>query len=252
MNKSFYEARNEEEAIELYQRGERELYAQIRNNLIKKILNKFFGEGNWENLKILEVGAGGGNWTEFFLGKKTQVTSIDINPLILKANAKRNPQARFILGDASKIQLNEKFDFVFAKDVIEHIKDDEKFLLNMNYHLKEFGIIMIVTQNSWSLNYLIQGGYHFIKGNKEWKGWDSTHVRFYNWASLKKKLKKARFHPLKWFGSYYFPYRIIADKFRVSENFLKIFCLPEIFGLSDKFLINILGWTIGVVAKKIK
>lgn len=250
MEKSFYEAKDKKEAMEIYLRGQNELYARIKNKLIRKKLENIFGAGSWNSLKILEVGPGGGIWTEFFLEKKAEVICVDRSEEILKANAELHPEAKFIFADATDIKLNAKFDLVFAKDVIEHIKNDEKFLINMNSHLKKGGLIMINTQNSWSLNYLLQGSYHFIRGDKNWKGWDPTHVRFYNMKSLKNKLKKSGFKPIKWFGAYYFPYRILFDRFKISEKFLVLFCFIELLGLYNKFPFNVLGWSIGVTAKK--
>lgn len=148
--------------------------------------------------------------------------------------------------------MDEKFDLVFAKDVIEHIKDDERFLRNMNHHLNDNGLIVINSQNSWRLNYLIQGSYHLLKDDKDWCGWANrpTHVRFYNVKSLKRKLKNAGFKSIKWFGSYYFPYRIITERLGINKTILRPFCLAELVGLYDKILFSIIGWGIGVCAGK--
>jgi len=239
-----------EELMNIYLRGEDELYAHIKNDIIKKMLGAFFDSNFWKALRDLEIGGGGGLWTEFFANKGCEVVSVDINERILKANQEHHPKAKFIHADAATLKLDRKFDLVFAKDVIEHIREDERFLENMNCHLKNGGLILINTQNSWSFNYLVQGGYHFLKNDKSWCGWDASHVRFYNLNSLKKKLKKAGFKPLKWFGSYYFPYRIIKDRFGVNETFLKPFCLAELIGLYDKTPFNAIGWGLGVIAKK--
>ncbi len=177
------------------------------------------------------------------------MTCIDISEPILKSNEKLHPQAKFILADAANVKIDGQLDLIFVKDVIEHIKDDEQFLDNMNFHLKAGGLIMIITQNSWSLNYLIQGGYHFLEGDKNWCGWATDHKRFYNIKSLKKKLETEGFKTIKWFGNYYFPYRIIAEKMG-AEKIAKIFCFPELINLYDKFPFNITGWSIGVIAQK--
>jgi len=252
MEKTFYQAKTPEEAIEIYFQGENELYAKIKNRVIEEMLEGIYNINAWHSLNILEVGAGGGIWTEFFLNKNTNVTSIDVNEQILKGNANLHPKAKFVLGNAATVKLNEKYDFIFAKDIIEHIEDDEKFLKNMNSHLEDGGLIMINTQNSWSLNFLIQGSYHLLMGDKNWCGWDFTHLRFYNKKSLKRKLEKTGFRPIKWFGSYYFPYKIITGRLKIREMLLKPFCLLEFLGLYDNVPFNFLGWNIGVVAKKVK
>lgn len=247
--KSFYEEKNPEAALNIYLESHRNLYDDIKVLTIKKILLRFYP--NLFGLEILEIGPGGGIWTKYFLEKGAKVTCVDISESIFKANQQQNPKAEFILGDATAIKLNKKFDLVFAKDVIEHIQDDEKFLVNMDVHLKENGRVLINTQNNFSKNYFIQGWFHKLKRNKKWLGWDPTHVRFYNFVSLKNKLAKTGFKPEKWFGSYYFPYRLLADHFGKRWE-SKIFCLIEFWGLFSRPFFNVAGWNIGVIAKKQK
>jgi 2-polyprenyl-6-hydroxyphenyl methylase/3-demethylubiquinone-9 3-methyltransferase len=211
----------------------------------------FLKENLCDSQKFLEIGAGGGVWTDFFIKNGASVTCVDISEQVLMGNKKLHPQARFVLADAATVKINEQFDLVFAKDVIEHIQDDMQFLKNMNKHLKNNGLILINTQNNLCLNYLIQRGYHSLRGNKNWYGWDPTHVRFYNSKSLKIKLDFAGFRCVNWFGSYYFPYRILTDHLNVPAS-LKIFHITELSGLCYKFPVNVLGWNIGVVARKIK
>jgi 2-polyprenyl-6-hydroxyphenyl methylase/3-demethylubiquinone-9 3-methyltransferase len=249
MVKSFYQAETPEEALEIYFKSKNEIYGRMKDRIMEKLLCDTYKADPWNSLKVLEVGAGGGTWTEFFLGKGASVTCVDTSEQILKGNAKLHPQANFILADATTVRLEDEFDLVFAKDVIEHIPKDEEFLRNMNRHLKNGGLMIINTQNSWSLNYLIQGGYHRLKGDKNWCGWDPTHVRFYNFASLRRKLKAAGFKTTRWAGSYYFPYRILSGRLGIKTG-LKFFNGVELLHLYDKPLFNITGWNIGVVAEK--
>lgn len=249
MVKSFYQAETPEEALEIYFQSDNELYGQMKNRVMKELLCAIYGGGLWDSLKVLEVGAGGGVWTEFFINKGASVTCVDTSEQILKGNEKLHPQANFILADATTVTLEEKFGLVFAKDVIEHIQDDEEFLRNMNRHLKDNGLMIINTQNSWSLNYLIQGSYHFLKGDKTWCGWDPAHIRFYNVVSLRRKIKAAGFKPIRWVGSYYFPYRILKDRLGINTG-LKFFNCVELLHLYDKPLFSVTGWNIGVVAQK--
>jgi len=250
MKESFYQVTTPERALEIYLKNEEELYAKIKNNIIKEILHNIYSFYSWEDLKILEIGAGGGIWTKFFLKKGAKVVSVDVCEQILKGNRKINPQAKFIIADAMDIKLNEKFDLIFVKDVIEHIRDDIKFLKNMNHHLKRKGYIVIVTQNSFSFNYLLQGGYHILKGNIDWCGWDPTHLRFYNYKKLKRILIQSEFIPIKWFGHYFFPYRLLNEKMCRNKLGTAGFHLVESLKLYDKFPFRILGWGIGVIGVK--
>ncbi len=247
-SKSFYDIKNPEEAISIYKEGHDNLYDKIKIAMIKRVMKRF---GSLKGKEILEIGAAGGIWTKYFIAHGANVTCVDLVKPILDANKAENPSATMVVGDATNIKLQKKFDIIFAKDVIEHIDADAAFLLNMHDHLKDDGIIVLNTQNSWCLNYLIQGSYHRLRGNKKWFGWDPTHVRFYNYGSFKKKLSKAGFAPRRWFGSYYLPYRLLSGRLgKIFDS--KLFCLIEASRLSDFLPLGIFGWNIGVIAKKSK
>ncbi len=252
--KTTYQAENSQEALNIYSGVYGDLYRKAHSRVIKKMLSKIFKGSDWRSLKILEIGGGGGFWTDFFLKAGADVACVDVYKEILEGNQKLHPEAKFILGDATVLKFDEKFDFIFVKDVIEHIERDEGFLKNMSGHIKEGGIIMLTTQNSFSLNYLVEGLFwnFLLKKNKNWCGWDPTHVRFYNFKSLDKKLKEASFKAERWFSAYHLPYRIITRRIPFGEKLeFKILHSIELAGLYDKFPFNITGWNIGVIAKKI-
>jgi len=245
--KSFYDATSPEEALEIYLSGHDNLYGKTQIGTVKRALRHAYP--SLKGLRILEVGCAGGIWTEFFLEEGALVTCVDVSKNILEANRANHPEASFVLGDAATVQLKGTFDLVFAKDVIEHIAADEVFLRNMHHHLRPGGRIVIATQNALSVNFIIQGGYHWLRGNRAWCGWDPTHVRFYTPRSLRRKLLATGFHPKQWFGSYYFPYRLLADHLgRFWES--SVFCSLERLGLSLLPPLNKCGWNIGVVAEK--
>ncbi len=249
MEKSFYQAENPQKALKIYFQGENELYARIKNKTIESVLSRIIKKEKFNTFDVLEIGPGGGVWTDYFIKKGAKITCVDISEQVLKGNKKLHPGAKFILADATTIKLENEFDIIFVKDVIEHIENDNTFLLNMKKYLKKDGYMLINTQNSFSLNYLLQGGFNLLKGNKKWRGWDPTHKRFYNVRLLKKEFKKSGFTPVSWFGSYYFPYRVFSEKFgKIWE--CKAFYLIEELGLFDKRPFNVLGWNIGVIVRK--
>lgn len=249
MEKAFYDAETPEEAIAIYFRGHDNLYDRTKEKVIEDALLSTIRF--WDSLKILEVGPGGGIWTEFFIKQGADVTCVDLCEQILKGNKKLHPKAKFILGDATTVTLNEKFDLIFAKDIIEHIEDDISFLENMNRHLRTGGTLFINTQNSFSLNYLVEGSWNFLIGNKKWCGWDPTHVRFYTSKSLKEKLEMTGFETTKWFGSYYFPYRFLSLFILNKLVEHKSFHFIEMLRLYDRFPFNVMGWNIGAVGVKV-
>ncbi|MBI4250709.1 class I SAM-dependent methyltransferase [Candidatus Uhrbacteria bacterium] len=248
---TFYTATTGDEFLERYLVGHDHLYGHMKEFSIKRELDKLLGAGTWNKVKILEVGAAGGIWTKYFLEKKASVTCVDILEAAVEANKKMNPRAIHMVGDAVTIQLPDRFDLIFMKDILEHVIDDEGLLKNMEKHLNYDGFIFVNTQNSFSLNYLIQGGYHrLVKKNKKWFGWDPTHVRFYNYFSLRKLLQKCELKPNGWHGDYFFPYRLITERFGGKRAEKKFLHLMEMLHLYNKFPLSITGWGIGVIASK--
>lgn len=249
MGKTFYEAKTPAEAIEIYYRGHDNVYGILKVHSISEIVLSM--AGSLESKKVLEVGAGGGIYTGWLIEKGAEVTCVDSCTQILKGNAELHPQARCILADATVLKLKEKFDLIVAIDIIEHVERDLLFLENMNLHLKKEGLLIINTQNSFSLNYLIEGLPEYLRGNRHWKGWDPFHVRFYNVRSLRRKLLSSGFRPQKWFGNYHIPY-LLTTKFCGEMLGNKLSHIIEILRLHYKFPFCIAGWGIGVVARKLK
>lgn len=254
MTDLFYDAPTPEEALAIYFRNDSDLYGRVKNRDIERRLLTLMRSSR--PFKVLEIGAGGGTWTEFFLRRNAQTTSVDICGPVLEGNKRLHPGARFLLADGTALKLDERFDLVFAKDLIEHVPDDRGFLRNMNTHLKDNGRLFLTTQNSLSLNYLIEGSWNFLRGGRNWSGWDPTHVRFYSPRSLKNKLNAAGFSIEQWFGFYYVPYKFL---FSLAERLLRKphrerywpFLHPvESMRWNDKFPFNFTGWNVGVIARK--
>jgi 2-polyprenyl-6-hydroxyphenyl methylase/3-demethylubiquinone-9 3-methyltransferase len=102
------------------------------------------------------------------------------------------------------------YDVVIGKDIVEHIPDDEAFLADLRECQAVGGRLLLSTQNSFSLNYLIEGSYNrYREGNKNWMGWDQTHLRFYTPRSLAAKLGRAGYRAERWASVYIVPYNIV-------------------------------------------
>ncbi len=98
---------------------------------------------------ILEVGCGIGSFTKK-LATKGNVTSIDIERLYINKTKKAlRDNASVGYGDIEKgvyfFDNNKKFDSIVCLNVLEHIKNDDKALLNMYSLLKKGGNIFLLT-----------------------------------------------------------------------------------------------------------
>lgn len=144
-NKSFYDEKDPNEAMRIYLAQRAELYERKKVTVIKEVLMNVYGGGGLAGKSVLEIGAVGGNFAEWFLSQGARVTCIDICEPILQKSQQLYGDATFIVGDATRIEIPNganSFDLVFAKDVIEHIAEDNIFLQNMFRHVKPGGTIV--------------------------------------------------------------------------------------------------------------
>jgi 2-polyprenyl-6-hydroxyphenyl methylase/3-demethylubiquinone-9 3-methyltransferase len=147
--------------------------------------------------------------------------------------------------------MTEGFDIVIAKDIVEHIPEDGRLLRDLWHCHKPGGTLVLSTQNSWSLNYLVEGAYQkHWRGNRDWLGWDTTHVRFYDPPALRQKLTAAGYDVADWAGVYLVPYDIFSWlALKKVEIRLVAFRYLD-FLLGRTFPFNRLGWNIIVKGTK--
>ena len=114
------------------------------------------------NGKILEIGSGIGNISQFFINANASITLSDIREnycVHLKERFSRAPTLDDVLlinltdpDFEEKYQQSEKtFDTVFALNVVEHIEDDVLALRNCNFLLKDGGTLLILVPAYQSL-----------------------------------------------------------------------------------------------------
>jgi 2-polyprenyl-6-hydroxyphenyl methylase/3-demethylubiquinone-9 3-methyltransferase len=145
----------------------------------------------------------------------------------------------------------ERFDVVIAKDIVEHVEDDQQLLADLGTCQNPGGLLLVSTQNCRSLNYLVEGSYQkYWCGNEKWCGWDPTHLRFYSPASLTRKLVRAGYRVQRWASVYIVPYNILSWlfllKLQVELPALHHFDLV----LGRVFPFNRMGWKIIVCATR--
>lgn len=99
---------------------------------------------------VADLGCGLGYNSVIFqkINPKIRYTGIDIsNIAIHKAkNNYNNGNTKFLIKDLEKDNLpKENFDLIYSSQLIEHFKDDEKFLLKIYQSLKTNGNVLIST-----------------------------------------------------------------------------------------------------------
>lgn len=243
---------DESKALEQYLKLGERAFNKAKAQLITDLL------GNVEQKNILDYGGGAGICSIPLAKGGSFVTLVDAeaNALrtamfyALKEHVSQNITTIHAENVPDELK-KERFDIVIAKDVLEHIQDDEQFLRDLSDCQKENGILLLSTQSSFSLNYLFEGSYQkFWCNNSQWYGWDQTHLRFYTPSSLRKILIKAGYLPEKWASVYIIPYNLLSWFFLLKKE-INLPCLHHFDLLLGKtFPFNKLGWNIIVRARK--
>jgi len=154
---------------------------QIRWEAISTALNELqIGK----KIKIADFGCGRG-WLSKKLSQFGSVTGFDLSEKAIE-NAKHSfPELEFVcLNAAASIseQFIGQFDLVVSSEVIEHIEEQQQYLLNLAQLLKKGGHFLISTPNGkWKENF-------YCNGREKWK------QPVENWLSafsLEEILKKA-------------------------------------------------------------
>lgn len=213
----------------------------------------------------LDVGCGGGFYASLAAQEGVgRIVLVDTQPTCVKAakiNMSRygNLKVHVVIADALRLPFRRDcFDVALCIDLIEHLSSDKRFLYNLHSIMKTRGLLIISTQNSSSLNYLIEGFLqrHILK-NRCWKGWDSTHLRFYDLSSLTEIVGQSHFRIIKVAGTYFVPYKLGSFAVgllssNLSQAFSKVFArINGIFEkLSAKPFWNLHGWGLVCISTK--
>ena len=141
----------------------------------------------------------------------------------------------------------QRFEVVILKDVVEHIPDDVALLRSLARCQDTGGRLLLSTHNTWSLNFLVEGTYNrWWRGDKNWFGWDPTHLRFYTPRSLRWLFHRAGYVTRHWSGVYIIPYNIVSW-FLLGRRRIKLDALAKLdLWFGHLFPFNRLGWNVVV------
>lgn len=111
-------------------------YAINRNNYIYKLLEKALPSSG-SKIRVLEFGAGKGEFINRFSdNSKFETYAVESDDNFRKLLQKHN-------SFATLEDLKEKVDFIFLIDVLEHLKDDERYLRTLKGKLNTGGRLFI-------------------------------------------------------------------------------------------------------------
>ncbi len=109
------------------------------------LLDQYVPLKNGRGKKALEVGCAIGAFAKLLKERDFEVTAMDISEYIIERAKKLQKDINFKVSDIEKDSIKEKFDYIFAFEVVEHLKYPKKALFNMKRMLKSEGTIVFST-----------------------------------------------------------------------------------------------------------
>ena len=190
----------------------------IRIQYIKENITKHFNINKknlpLKNLKILDIGCGGGLLSEPMSRLGAKVTGIDASEKNIKiANAhlkKSKLKINYICASPESLKTTkEQFDVILNMEIVEHVDDVELFIKKSSELLKKKGLMFVATLNKTLKSYIfaIVGAEYILRwlpiGTHEWEKFvePSKLIEYGKRNSLKlEKINGMKFNPLnnKW------------------------------------------------------
>lgn len=164
---------------------------KLRKYLVKSILKR----EALENKSCLEIGYGAGDMLLMYSRLGLRVDGYDFSPLSYQ-NAKTRITEKIKLFDQENDIEKNAYDYLMAFEVLEHMQQDERALMQFGSYLRENGRMILSVPahiSKWGESDICVG-----------------HYRRYEKNELKEKLKAANFQPIL-FWSYGYPLSLILD-----------------------------------------
>ena len=171
-----------------------------------------------KNLKILDIGCGGGLISEPMCRLGAEVTGIDAsekNIKIAKLHSEKNGlKINYINTSPEKLNELEKFDIILNLEIIEHVNDVNLYIKSCNKLLKKNGLMFTATLNRSFMSYIkaIIGAEYILRwlpiGTHDWN-------KFLKPEELEKLLNLEKFSTVDIKGLNFNPF---LNKWKKSNN----------------------------------
>ena len=155
----------------------------IRISYIKENIIKTFklddNKTPLKNIKILDIGCGGGLLSEPMCKLGAKVTGIDASDKNIKVaklhSKKNNLKIDYLCSSPEKFNAEAKFDVILNMEIVEHVENVNFFLKSCSKLLKKNGIMFVATLNKTLKSYIfaIVGAEYILRwlpiGTHEWE-----------------------------------------------------------------------------------
>ncbi len=186
---------------------------------IKQEFNLINRNNNFlKDLKILDIGCGGGLISEPLARLGGEVTGIDASEKNIKVaklhSKKNNLNINYLNKSPEQLNNSEKFDIVLNLEVVEHIENVDLYIKSCSNLLKKNGIMFTATLNRTIVSYIkaIVGAEYILRwlpiGTHDWN-------KFIKPEELEKKLSSANFSTIDVKGLEFNP---LFNKWKKSDN----------------------------------
>ena len=170
------------------------------------------------NIKILDIGCGGGLLSEPMSRLGAEVTAIDAsnkNIEVAKLHAKKNNlKIRYLNTSPDEFKEFEQYDIILNLEVVEHVENLGLYLKSCSYLSKKKGLMFTATLNRTFISYIkaIVGAEYILRwlpiGTHEWN-------KFIKPEELEKLLKNVNFSTIDLKG---FEFNPLLYKWKQSDN----------------------------------
>ena len=150
----------------------------IKENIIKTF-KLDYSKTPLKDIKILDIGCGGGLLSEPMCRLGAKVTGIDASDKNIKVaklhSEKNNLQIDYFCSSPEKFNTKNKFDVILNMEIVEHVEDVNFFLESCCKLLKKNGLMFVATLNKTLKSYIfaIVGAEYVLRwlpiGTHEWE-----------------------------------------------------------------------------------
>ncbi len=199
------------------------MFNPIRIEYITQMIKKHFKISDkkinpFNELKILDIGCGGGLISEPMARLGANVTGIDASEKNIKVaqlhSEENNLKINYINSSPERLKEKEEFDIILNLEIIEHVEDVELYIHSCSKLLKKGGLMFTATLNRTVVSYIkaIIGAEYILKwlpiGTHDWN-------KFIRPEELEKKLSIASFKTIEVKGLEFNP---LNKKWKKSDN----------------------------------
>ena len=199
------------------------MFNPIRIEYITQMIKKYFKISDkkinpFNELKILDIGCGGGLISEPMARLGANVTGIDASEKNIKIaqihSKENNLKINYIHSSPERLKEKEEFDIILNLEIIEHVEDVELYVDSCSKLLKKGGLMFTATLNRTVVSYIkaIVGAEYILRwlpiGTHDWN-------KFIRPEELEKKLSIANFKTIEIKGLEFNPFN---KKWKKSDN----------------------------------